>query len=338
PAQALARELQEQLGECKILFLAKGLQNNSCFSKTDFSFVDISASPISSLRACINIPRGIWQSTMAMRQFAPDLVVGFGSYHTFPVLCAATMTRVPMVLHVADCIPGRVNKLFSGRALFTGTFFPEAKAYLKGTVCQSQIPLRAQFYPPLRPSREAAHARYGFSAHKKTVLVFGGSQGASKLNQLVSAALHDSLQVLHFTGSQSDPEEIKAAYARGSVTAVVQRFEHEMQYAWAAADLVITRAGASTIAEQLAFGVPGILIPYPYAMDQHQDKNARFVEDVVGGARRLPEQGLTSERLAVEIDRLLEEAIYKKMQAALTQAQADIAELQFSKQILKVLG
>jgi UDP-N-acetylglucosamine--N-acetylmuramyl-(pentapeptide) pyrophosphoryl-undecaprenol N-acetylglucosamine transferase len=343
PAQALAEELKEMLPGCEILFLAKGLRTNPRFNNSQYPFHDIRANqiairPYTLMKACVNIPLGVLQSLKAMRQFAPDLVVGFGSYHTFPVLCAASLLDIPMVLHVADCVPGRVNRLFSKKAVLTGVFFPEAENALKGTVCRTTIPLRSQFYAPSKPSKEEAIVRYGLSEHKKTVLIFGGSQGAQKLNQLASQAIClTKLQVLHFTGSSTIQEELQELYARRGIAAVVRAFEPEMQYAWAAADLAIARAGASTIAEQMAFGVPSILVPYPYAMDQHQDKNAKYIEETVEGARRLVEDGLTPERLAKEIHGILEERTYQRMVNNIRKAHAQIEEFQFSKQIVNIL-
>lgn len=345
PAQALAVQLRKQMPDCTILFMGKGLKENPRFDRDLFSFLDVSSSTVTACpkvlaRACLQIPIGIWQSVVAMRRFAADMVIGFGSFHSFPVLCAASLLRVPMVLHVADCVPGRVNRLFSKKALLTAVFFPEAKQALKGTVCQSSIPLRAAFCESLRPSRLLALQRYGLSEDKKTILVFGGSQGAKNLNQLVCASSpacckKNSLQFLHFTGSRSSSVDLQAEYDRLNVSAIVRDFESEMQYAWAAADLVIGRAGASTIAEQMAFAVPGILIPYPYATDQHQDKNAKYFEEVVKGGRRLQEKDLKPETLATEIEKILEERI--EMAHCIKKAQEQMESYHFSGQIVRLL-
>jgi UDP-N-acetylglucosamine--N-acetylmuramyl-(pentapeptide) pyrophosphoryl-undecaprenol N-acetylglucosamine transferase len=145
------------------------------------------------------------------------------------------------------------------------------------------------------------------------------------------------LQILHFTGSSSSSIDIKATYARHGLSAVVSDFENEMSHAWAAADLVIARAGASTIAEQMAFAVPGILIPYPYATDQHQEKNAKYFEEVVGGAKRLQESSLKPHRLACEIETLLDEATSQEMRKCLILAQERVQECHFSQQIVTLL-
>lgn len=344
PAQALANELKVALPDSEILFLAKGLHDNRCFSKELFAYRDVRSSTLSLcprilLRACVEIPWGICQSVKALKEFRPDLVIGFGSYHTFPVLSAAYWLKLPIVLHVADCVPGRVNRLFAKDAAWTGVFFPEAEKHLKGTVRRTSIPLRPSFHASLRPTRSEALDRYGLSHTKKTVLIFGGSQGAKKLNYIAQSALctltPSEIQVLHFTGKEDDA--ILHAYAKAGITAVVRPFEQEMHYPWAVADLVIARAGASTIAEQIAFQVPALLIPYPHAQDQHQDKNARFVEEVIGGAKRMQESELEIKQLVRTIEELLSEPSQQKMRHNLQQAHEAMYGVSFSQQIIDYL-
>jgi UDP-N-acetylglucosamine--N-acetylmuramyl-(pentapeptide) pyrophosphoryl-undecaprenol N-acetylglucosamine transferase len=343
PAQVVARELGQHLPGSDVLFLAKGLSINPCFCKSEFCYKEIPASQIS-LRACIrasfDIPRGVVKSMKAMKAFSPDVVVGFGSFHTFPVLVAAYLLGIPMILHVADSIPGRVNRLFSSKAAWNGVFFPDAAAHLQGTIKKTSLPLRKEFYESCRPSRKEACAYYGLDSSKKTVLVFGGSQGAKNLNSLIADALchyaqKETLQVLHFTGTHGT--KVSELYAQAGIFAVVQPFEKSMHYAWAAADIVISRSGASTLAEQMAFAVPAILIPYPHAKDQHQQKNAAFVEETFKGAKVIEERELTTESLLLAIEALLSEEASCKMKKSLAAANRQMQQESFSKQIADFL-
>jgi UDP-N-acetylglucosamine--N-acetylmuramyl-(pentapeptide) pyrophosphoryl-undecaprenol N-acetylglucosamine transferase len=343
PAQVVAEELGELLPGSSLLFLAKGLTTNSCFSRSKFNFKEIPSSPLSlkaCARACIDIPRGCLKSIKELKAFSPDLVIGFGSFHTFPVLTSALFLGCPMVLFVADSIPGRVNRMFSAKAAWNGVFFPNAAAYLCGNIKKTSLPLRKEFYPPYRPSKSLAYEYYGFDLAKKTVLVFGGSQGAKTLNIQVACALSyypqkEAIQVLHFTGEQN--QELQTGYRAAGIQAVVLPFETNMHYAWAAADLVISRAGASTLAEQMAFAVPALLIPYPYAKDAHQQKNADFVENTLYGAKVLQEHQLTTKLLLNRIDTLLSEEVSSLMKKNLLAVYESMQGLSFSKQVADFL-
>src|ERR1700733_7761631 len=121
PAQALAAELSQ----CSIIFVAKGLSHNPRYHKGYESY-DIAASGIG-LRACIDIPKGIFQSMKILRSFKPDVVVGFGSFHTFPVLCAAALLGIPYILHEANRLPGKVNRLLAPFAALCAIYFPDTK-------------------------------------------------------------------------------------------------------------------------------------------------------------------------------------------------------------------
>jgi UDP-N-acetylglucosamine--N-acetylmuramyl-(pentapeptide) pyrophosphoryl-undecaprenol N-acetylglucosamine transferase len=166
------------------------------------------------------------------------------------------------------------------------------------------LPVR-EGYSRLAWPQEEARRNYGLDPQRLTFLVFGGSQGALALNSLVcsSAAHHlaartQQFQVIHLTGKEGLVEEIRAEYKGAGIQACVMAFESQMEQAWAAADLVISRAGASSIAEQMAFEIPAILIPYPHSKDHHQDRNADFMEQTVGGAVNMGEEPVDAEMLA----------------------------------------
>ena len=346
PAQSLACELQAS-GDAKILFLAKGLTANPRFNRDLYAYKDIASGPINAnvktlIFSSWNILKGTLQSILALKKFKADVVIGFGSYHSFPVLCAAKIMGIPIVLHEANSVPGKVNRIFSPYAAWTGVFFPDASKYLKGKVQPTDIPLRAEFYEHKKPNKKQAAAYYGLSDDATTILVFGGSLGAKKLNELAAASicqLHKTnLQVLHFTGAIEASKHIQHQYLQAGITAVVREFEQQMPYAWALADVCVSRSGASSIAEAVSFMVPTVYIPYPYATDAHQDKNAKYIVDVIKGGLWYPERDLTADVLMKAIDTLLAQENAQAIKKGLKDAQMTMQSNRFSDLVTAYLG
>lgn len=346
PAQSLAADLSARM-PYQIFFIAKGLATNARFNSDLYPYKDIASGPINlRLKTLIFSPwsilKGIYQSVQALKTVKADVVIGFGSYHSFPVLCAAKLLKIPIILHEANSVPGKVNRLFSPYASWTGVFFPEASKYLKGNVQTTDIPLREQFKPANRPSRLDGLKFYGFSDDAVTVLVFGGSLGAKKLNDLACKSItrkmpNIKLQVLHFTGANESSEAVRQEYSKANIKAVVREFESQMQYAWAAADVAIARSGASTIAEAVAFGVPSIFIPYPHATDAHQDKNAEYIATNIGGGVWFRESTLDVATLAAALERMLQQTERVKIKAALVDASQKMQGSHFSDLVISHL-
>ncbi|MCE5293748.1 MAG: UDP-N-acetylglucosamine--N-acetylmuramyl-(pentapeptide) pyrophosphoryl-undecaprenol N-acetylglucosamine transferase [Chlamydiales bacterium] len=341
PAQSLACEL----GDSEILFLAKGLKTNPRFNRDLYAYKDIASGPVSIktlLFSSWNIFKGIVQSVVALKKFKPDAVIGFGSYHTFPVLCAAKILSIPIVLHEANSVPGKVNRIFSPYAVWTGVFFPEATQYLKGKVQPTDIPLRAEFHDNMKPNKKQAAAYYGLRDDATTVLVFGGSLGAKKLNELAAASIcaldSHNLQVLHFTGSVEATKQIQEVYRKASIVAVVREFENQMPFAWALADVCVSRSGASSIAEAVSFTVPTVYVPYPYATDAHQDKNAQYIVDVIKGGLWYHESEVTCDVLRGAITRLLTDEYAQEMIRSLQNAKISMQSNRFSDLVTAYLG
>ncbi len=304
PSQALAKQL---IGKgYDVLFMGKGLSSNSYFAKHLFQSISIdSATPfrkgiLQKLLSFISLAKGTFQAFQQIGAYKPSLVVGFGSFHSFPVLSAAFLRGVPIALFESNSVPGKVNKLFSRYANFCGVQFPQAMELLKGTCYEVKMPFWKEVDSV---SKKDALAYFSLKEDLFTVLVFGGSQGASYMNPIIAQALkqfHEEnrpIQVIHMIGSASSVESIQSFYQEKKMTTSIKPFEENMHLAWSLADLVICRAGAATLAEMVEFGVPAILIPYPTAADQHQLKNALFLEKEVKGAFCLEEKKLTSESL-----------------------------------------
>lgn len=306
PALALAETLRNDKG-CHIFFAGGHLSNNPYFEKSLYSFQDVHCGKLNkNPLEWIKLSAGIVQSIRIIKKFDPDLVLGFGSFYTVPLLAAAKLLGKPLFLHESNSIPGRVNRYFSPYAELTWVHFPSTISLLKGNAEMARMPLRPLFKKGL-VSKEKARQQWGLKPDLTTLLAFGGSQGADALNTLFVEAicthLKSPFQVIHFTGS--DSIKFQDAYKKAGISAYVRPFEKRMDMAWAAADFAVTRSGAASFAEQVEYEVPGIFIPYPYATDGHQNKNAAYA-DLNGLGIKREESNLTSEALAEDILRLME--------------------------------
>ncbi|MBS0627468.1 MAG: undecaprenyldiphospho-muramoylpentapeptide beta-N-acetylglucosaminyltransferase [Verrucomicrobia bacterium] len=313
PAQALAAHLQKKQTSYEITFIGKGLATNAFFRRDLFFYKDVASAPFSRVHWIKNLAalcKGTWQSLCFIRKNLPSVVVGFGSFHSFPVLLAAKLLRIPIVLFESNSVPGRVNRLFSYVAAFSTVQFPVAKQQLKGKCFEVNVPFW-RFKENDLVSKEEALSYFCLNPNVCTLLVFGGSQGARFINEVVIDALRTmgkkakNLQVIHLTGNAADPEEVRKAYEDKGITACVKAFEENMQFAWSLADVALCRSGAATLSELIHFGVPAILIPYPHAAEGHQLKNALFMEDV-GGAFCLEEKSICTDNLRHLIEQFVD--------------------------------
>lgn len=323
PAQGFARQLLKENKGIQLLFAGQGLSTNAYFDKEQFSFYDVhSVTPfrgsfLQIFQSIAILCKGIVASMKLLSREKPNLVVGFGSFHAFPILCAAWMKRIPIILFESNAVPGKVIRVFSKRALFTGVYIADAKKHLRGKTIDVEIPtLSSATLPAL--SKEEAKRQLSLDPFLPVVLVFGGSQGAQQINQVVIEMLPllkekgEAFQLIQFTGSEAMAEELQKRCQRLEIPCYVKKFEKEMRLAWSAADLVICRAGAITLSELLHYEVPGIVIPYPAASDKHQLKNALFLEKTVKGGIHLTQCALKSELLAETVYSLLHSDSLKK--------------------------
>lgn len=312
PAITIADTLTDKGVTC--YFAASGLGKSQFFPRDRWSWWDIEARRPSTnpMKGMLFLFRTLLSTFMAcrlIRRMKPDCVVGFGSFHTFPVLLATRLCRLPLFLFEPNVIPGRVIKLFAPYAECTGVCFSEALHTLQKNALLVQMPLLQRNSQTV--SKSQACARYGLDNSSAVVLAFGGSQGAALINEYVIRALShfeekNRPQLLLLCGLGQDQAALeREAMARG-IRAVVVPFEKEMAYAYSAADVVISRAGASTIAEIKALGKRAICIPYPHAQDNHQLLNARSLV-AEGAALLVEEKNLTEEQLYRSIAQLLQE-------------------------------
>ncbi len=315
PAQALAEQLNFENGEIEPFFAGAHLSKNVYFEKRFPHFDIVSMTPFSrslfkALKSVFVLFKGVIESYRLLSKEKPVLVVGFGSFHVFPLLCAAYLKRIPLVLFESNAIPGKVIALFSKRAHFTGVYFEQAKQHLKGKTIEVEIPMRKKTQD-LNLTKEEARLQMELDPHLPTLLVFGGSQGAKAINNAILGLLpllkKEKLpfQLIHLTGNQEVALETSVLCKELGISCYVKKFEPRMDRAWIASDVVICRSGAMTLSELMHYQVPGILIPYPFAADQHQLKNALFLEKKVGGALHIVESELNSQILSIALLPLL---------------------------------
>jgi UDP-N-acetylglucosamine--N-acetylmuramyl-(pentapeptide) pyrophosphoryl-undecaprenol N-acetylglucosamine transferase len=257
---------------------------------------------VETLRNLLLLPLALWRSVQILRRWRPDIVVGVGGYASGPVVLAAWLLRIPTAVQEQNAIAGFTNRVLGRFAQAAFTAFPEAARHFPPRkVYQLGNPIRRTLMENfMRP--ESRH-----DALK--LLVFGGSQGAHALNMRVVEALphladlRGSLRITHQTGAR-DREQVERGYRACGFEPDVREFISDMSAAYAGADLVVCRAGATTLAELTVCRKPSILIPFPLAADNHQVQNARSLVDA-GAATMIEERDLTGERLAAEIRAIL---------------------------------
>lgn len=241
------------------------------------------------------------------RTFKPQVVLGMGGFTSTAPVLAGRIRGIPTFIHESNAIPGKANRLTARmvRAVMLGfkecaPFFPRTNTEVTGTPVRTEL---------IRLDRQLARQKLGLREDFATLLVMGGSQGASGINQAMIKALpflrNVPLQVIHLSGTR-DERLVADNYRRENVSAHIAAFHHRMEEAYSAADLVVARAGAASLAEFAAFSLPAILIPFPYATDDHQTRNAEIYARVQA-AILLKESELSGELLARKVRELIED-------------------------------
>jgi UDP-N-acetylglucosamine--N-acetylmuramyl-(pentapeptide) pyrophosphoryl-undecaprenol N-acetylglucosamine transferase len=250
------------------------------------------------LKTFLELPRAMSASARIVREFRPDVMIGVGGYASGPAMLVAGIMSVPSIAFEPNVIPGIANRLVAPMVSAAAVHFEATCHYFRN--CHvTGVPVRQEFF--------RVPARTGIE--RPTLLVFGGSQGAHAINQAVLGALAGlmeavpAMHIIHQTG-EKDYAEAQAVYLRTMVSAEVSPFIDDMPGAFARADLLLCRSGASTVAEITAAGKPAIFVPLPTAADDHQTRNAATLAEA-NAARLLPQADLTSERLVTEIATLL---------------------------------
>lgn len=261
----------------------------------------------------LNLLVAFWQSARAIFAHRPDIVLGMGGYVSFPGAMMASFLNRPLAIHEQNSVAGLANRVLAKLADRVMTTFPSAFGEATAVIWTGN-PVREEIVAMSPPEN-----RYAARAGQLRVLVMGGSQGAQVLNATLPAALGlmepaSRPRVLHQAGA-AHHEAVRARYREHGVAAEVVAFIDDVATRYAETDLIVCRAGATTIAEIAAAGIASVLVPYPHAVDDHQTINARFLADR-GAALLLPQQALTPQRLAEAFSGMTRERLLAMAQAA----------------------
>jgi UDP-N-acetylglucosamine--N-acetylmuramyl-(pentapeptide) pyrophosphoryl-undecaprenol N-acetylglucosamine transferase len=301
PGLAVAREFQQRDAMTEILFVgtAHGIEAR-VLPREGFKLETITVKGLKGrglrgfVDALYGIPASLFQSFAIIQRFRPHFIIGLGGYASGPLLLAGKMKRVRCAIMEQNLYPGFTNKMLAPLMDRVFTSYPESARYFSAAnVLETGNPVRWRRLPEVKRNQ------------KFTLLVFGGSAGAHRINiALVDALkrladLAPSLHVAHQTG-EADFAAIQRAYDSLPFEAEVMPFIDKMDEAYVKADLVLCRAGATTVAELTAFGKAAILVPYPYAIYDHQRRNAQALQDR-GAAEMILDRELDGEILAARI-------------------------------------
>ena len=319
PAIALATAAQQKISDLQVRFLgtARSL-DQAIFARYGYPFYALPVRPFpafllspKSLPAAFSLLRGLAVALQLFRRWQPTVVIGTGGYASLYALLAGRLVNSVGVLFEANAVPGRANKVLARLADLIATGFPEAvAAFPSSKAYWTGVPIRPDF---LRCERESARRALGLGEDERLLVVLGGSQGAKRLNEALWDALplllpqQEKLHIVHFCGMQWEP---MAQQIRQSLPGDWRHryqpfgFRDDIAVFLHAADLSVSRAGANAIAELLVAGVPAILVPYPFAIHDHQRFNALSVAKR-GAAEMVLDAELTGERLAEEVMALL---------------------------------
>ena len=273
-------------------------------------------SPIDIVRGFALLPLAAVDAWRVLSRHRPDVVVGVGGFASGPVLMLAALRGYPTMLLEQNALPGITNRLLARVVRAAAVNFDEALKFFPGTGFVSGNPVRPEFFHEAKEADD----RVDLPHHAARVLIFGGSQGAHAINvAMVEAAAQlaaagTRLAITHQTGER-DVELVRDAYRSAGLEARVEAFVYEMDRAMREADLVICRAGATTLSELAAAGRPAILVPLPTATDDHQRRNAEVIARL-GGAEVIEEQDLSAGRLASRIAAITQDPKRRAQMAA----------------------
>jgi UDP-N-acetylglucosamine--N-acetylmuramyl-(pentapeptide) pyrophosphoryl-undecaprenol N-acetylglucosamine transferase len=313
PGIAIAREFKKRRPASEILFVSTGNPlERTVVAKAGFAMATITVEGLKGRGiwrqglALVKLPKSMIQALRIVLRTRPQLVVGLGSYSAGPTVLAAWLTRIGIVLHEQNLLPGITNRFLSRFAdRICVSFDQTAKRFDASRVVWTGNPVRTDILDS--GGQDDCGRRILEKNGRFAVLVIGGSQGAHSINLAVVEALEhlegkDRFAFIHQTGA-ADQSMVNEAYARHRVTAVVEAFFDDMAACYQAADLIVCRAGATTIAEITALGKAAVFIPFPHAADNHQVLNANTLVES-GAAEMISEDDLNGEGLAERIEYL----------------------------------
>ena len=310
PAIAIAEEIKKRKSDVKIVFAGtKEKIEGRVIPRKKFEFVAIWISGfsrrlnISNLVFPVKVVVSLFQSFFVIRKLKPNIVVGTGGYVCGPVLFVASLLRIPTVVHESNSYPGVTTRMLAPRVTKVLITFETTARWIssKADVEVAGNPTREELSTV---SKDAGCKYFNLDPKKKTVFAFGGSLGSSSINAVMPYVVDDAIkndyQVIWQTG-ESKAETLKNFQQHEKIK--VRRYMENIEYAYAAADIVVSRAGATTLAELTRLGKPAILVPYPYAAANHQELNAQTM--VEAGAAFMVRDGQLQEKLLLMLRELL---------------------------------
>jgi len=311
PGIAVAKEIMRRHPDSEVKFVgtARGLENKlvpqaglelSLIESAGLKNVGVAARA----SGLLILPKSLRQARALIKEFRPDVVIGAGGYVSGPVLLTASFTKLPTLIMESNALPGWTNRVLARFIDKAAVSFEAALPFFGGKGLVTGNPVRREFFEIPEKRRDPS---------RLSVLIFGGSQGAHAINQAMVGALpllgevKNKLRVTHQTG-EADYEQVLSGYANESWSAQadVRKYIDNMVAAFAEIDLVICRAGATTTAELIAAGKASLMIPFPFAADDHQRKNAEAMA-AAGAGKMILQQDLSPQRLASEIATLVGE-------------------------------
>lgn len=314
PALALINEIKRQNAKAEFLYIGteNGLEKD-IVKRAGIPFKEIEITgfkrklSFENVKTVTRFLKGVAKSKKYLKEFKPDVVIGTGGYVCGPVVYAASNLKIPTVIHEQNSLPGITNKFLARYVDKVAICFEDAKKYfpdhkivLTGNPRASEV---------LGQDKEKGRQSLGLQGNKKTVLIFGGSRGARAINdavlQMIPLLKDKPYQVVYVTG-EVHYEKVMAEVntLKDPSHVIIKPFIHNMPEVLSGVDLIVSRAGATSLAEITALGLPSILIPSPYVTANHQEKNARSLSDH-HAAIMLREVELNGERLLSEIDEIL---------------------------------
>jgi UDP-N-acetylglucosamine--N-acetylmuramyl-(pentapeptide) pyrophosphoryl-undecaprenol N-acetylglucosamine transferase len=314
PAVAIANAIKAQYPDAEILFVgAKGKMEMEKVPKAGYPIKGLWISglqrklTLQNLSFPFKVISSLWNSRKIIKSFNPDLAIGVGGFASGPLLQMAAWMKVKTLIHESNSFPGITNKILAKNVnticvAFPGMdkYFPIDKLVITGNPVRKEI-------LKLEGKRTRAAEMFGLDEHKPTLLVIGGSQGARSINQAILAGLKTiselGIQLVWQTGESFAKQANDATQAIGNQQLKTYPFIYEMDYAYAMADLVVSRAGAMSISELSLVKKPAILVPFPFAAEDHQTKNAQTLVNYNAGV--LVEDKNAQTELIPEVQRLI---------------------------------
>jgi UDP-N-acetylglucosamine--N-acetylmuramyl-(pentapeptide) pyrophosphoryl-undecaprenol N-acetylglucosamine transferase len=349
PAITIAKALSGLVKPCEILFVGtKDGMEADIIPKEGFSFTTVEVSgferklSFKTIQTTVKLFTGLGQSFSILRRFKPDVVIGTGGYVCGPVLLIAAIMGIPTIIQEQNVIPGVTNRILARFVKKVAVGYPEAVKFFgkhRDKVVVTGNPIRDEV---ITADRAEALKAFSLDPGKVTLLVSGGSRGARSINNAMAEIYewfvqHNEIQILHVTGNSEYNNIVDSIRESGidigkAGNISIIPYLHNMPQALAVADIAIFRAGAIALAELTALGIPAILIPYPYAAENHQEFNARVLENQ-GAAIVIRDTELTGLRLKVVLEKLLAD---RDKVEKMTQASKKIGRPEAAKTIAKI--